>query len=77
MNVNLLNVNANGNGHSVGILGLNANVNVNSKTTHLPHQFSQNLSKTSFIPSLFFNSILLLKIASSIITFPINNTNYI
>jgi hypothetical protein len=75
MNVNLLNVN--GNGHSVGILGLNANVNVNSKTTHLPHQFSQNFSKTSFIPSLFFNSILLLKIASSIITFPINNTNYI
>jgi hypothetical protein len=25
-----------------------------SKTTHSPHQFSQNLSKTSFIPSLFY-----------------------
>jgi hypothetical protein len=25
-----------------------------SKTTHSPHQFSQTLSKTSFIPSLFY-----------------------
>jgi hypothetical protein len=25
-----------------------------SKTTHSPHQFSQKLSKTSFIPSLFY-----------------------
>jgi hypothetical protein len=25
-----------------------------SKTTHSPHQFSQNFSKTTFIPSLFY-----------------------
>jgi hypothetical protein len=29
-----------------------------SKTTHSPHQFSQNFSKTSFIPSLFIFNII-------------------
>jgi hypothetical protein len=48
-----------------------------SKTTHSPQQLSQNLSKTSFIHSLFYIKILLQKIATSIITFLINNTNYI
>jgi hypothetical protein len=57
MNVNSLNVNANGNGHSVGILGTECECECEfkiSKTTHSPHQFSQKLSKKSFIPSLFY-----------------------
>ena len=43
--------------HQIKFLSL-LNYEKISKTTHSPHQFSQKLSKTPFIPSLFYIQVL-------------------